>query len=263
MKRVMIAGISALALLLPAPKAKAGGIPVIDVAAIGQMIQEFQQELKDYAKQIEQLQALREQIANQIRQINELKAQVKAITGSRGLSALLNGDLEQAARLTLDRQVNGLIREVGLGNIAVMTEGQMSVSVDPEGIATELLGHLGLSLEELQTLSQSEEMHDRGTAAQASTGVVLSVMAQDAHDRAGEAVSRFEELIAAIDAQEDIKGSTDLNTRVTAELGFMLVEMIRLEATQASALGTQAVIAARDREAQSRALVYDRPEDDQ
>ena len=43
----------------------------------------------------------------------------------------------------------------------------------------------------------------------------------------------------------------------------MLVEMIRLEATQASALGTQAVIAARDREAQSRALVYDRPEDDQ
>ena len=263
MKRVMIAGISALALLLPAPKAKAGGIPVIDVAAIGQMIQEFQQELKDYAKQIEQLQALREQIANQIKQIAELKAQVEAITGSRGLSALLNGDLERAARLTLDRQVNTLIREVGFGNIAVMTEGQMSLNVDPEQIAMDLLGHLGLSLDQLEALSQSEEMHDRGTAAQASTGVVLSVMAQDAHNRAGDAVARFEELIAAIDEQADIKGATDLNTRVTAELGFMLVEMIRLEATQATALGTQAVIAARDREAQSKALVYDRPQDDQ
>lgn len=263
MKRFALTAGLALALWAPALPGKAGGIPVIDTAAIGQMIQDFQQELKDYAKQIEQLQALREQIANQIKQINELRAQVEAVTGSRAISALLNGDLERAARLTLDRQVNGLIREVGAGNIAVMTEGQLSVTIDPEAIATEMLDNLGLSLEQLEALSRSEEMHDRGTAAQAGSGVVLSVIAQDAHARAGEAVGRFEKLIAAIDAQADIKGSTDLNTRVTAELGFMLVDMIRLEATKASALGTQAIIAARDREAQSKTLVYDRPRGDQ
>ena len=44
-----------------------------------------------------------------------------------------------------------------------------------------MLDNLGLSFEQLETLSRSEEMHDRGTAAQAGTGVVLSVMAQDAH----------------------------------------------------------------------------------
>ena len=62
MKRFALTAGLALALWAPALPGKAGGIPVIDTAAIGQMIQDFQQELKDYAKQIEQLQALREQI---------------------------------------------------------------------------------------------------------------------------------------------------------------------------------------------------------
>ncbi len=256
MKRIILGTAIALSMAVPANRVEAGGIPVFDGVGLGQLIVDFQQELKDYAKQIEQLQALREQIANQIKQINELKAQVAAVTGSRGLSALLNGDFEKAARLTLDRNVNSLIREVGLGNIAVMREGKLSANLDPEVVADTVLGPLGLSVGELERLAKSGSAYDRGTSVQASTGVVLSVMAQDAHERTKAAVERFEDMIAEIDAQPDIKASTDLNTRVTAELGLMLVDMIRLEATQASAMATQAIVDARDREAQSKALVY-------
>lgn len=256
MRRIATFGIAVALAFAPASLAKAQGIPVIDTAAIAQMFTDFEQELRDYAAQLEQLQALREQIATGLEQLQELEEQVTAITGSRGLSALLNGDFERAARLTLDRQVNSVIRDVGLGNFAAMNEGRLSVTVDAEMIAGEVLGTVGLSVTEIDRLSRSVDRGDWGTAAQASTGVVLSVMAQDAHERAGETVGALEQMVDTIDLMDDIKGSTDLNTRVTAELGFALVELIRLEATRASAEGQLAVIAAADRQAQSQRFVF-------
>ena len=53
MKRFALTAGLALALWAPALPGKAGGIPVIDTAAIGQMIQDFQQELKDYLSEVE------------------------------------------------------------------------------------------------------------------------------------------------------------------------------------------------------------------
>lgn len=239
-----------------APASRASGIPVIDAAALTQMIVEFQQQLRDFATQTQQLNELRTQVQQHIEQLQELRAQVEAITGSRAISALLNGDFEQAARATLDHGVNTLVSEVAGGNIQILMDGRLAPGVDPEGIANQLLTSLGLSVPTLEELSRSDQMHDRGTATQAASGVVLSVQAQDAYGRANEAVGRLEELIGAIDAQEDIKASMDLNTRMTAELGFVLIDLIRMEAGIAHAIATEAIVKARDREAQSRFLVH-------
>jgi type IV secretion system protein VirB5 len=61
--------------LVVSPVASAGGIPVIDAAAI--------------AKSVEQLVQMKTQIDNQIEQIGQMKAQIKSLTGTRNLGNLL------------------------------------------------------------------------------------------------------------------------------------------------------------------------------
>ena len=244
--------IIAAAFCVAAEDAAAQGVPVVDSGALMQLAAQLEQQLRDYETQLEQVATLRQQLETQLRQLAEIQAQVRAVTGTRGLSALLNGDLEQAARGAMTKNLNDLVREVGAGNFLYFAEGRIAGGIDPERVAGDLLRTLLLDPGRLADLSRSPNGQDRGTALRAGSGVVLSVAAQDAHGRAEEANARFERLVEAIDEQEDVKGAVDLNTRTTAELGFLLADLVRLEAAGASALGTAALVDARDREASAK-----------
>lgn len=237
---------------LAAAETEAQGVPVVDSGALAQLAAQLEQQLRDYETQLEQAATLREQLGAQLRQLAELQAQVRAVTGPRGLSALLNGDPEQAARAAMTKNLDDLVREAGAGNFVRFDEGRIAGGIDPGHVAENLLRNLLLDPGRLADLSRSPNGQDRGTALRAGSGVVLSVAAQDAQGRAEESNARFERLIAAIDEQEDVKGAVDLNTRTTAELGFLLADLIRLEAAGASALGTAALVEARDREASAK-----------
>lgn len=255
----LLAAVSTLsvALALPGHQAAATGIPVFDGASVTQLIAEFQQQLKDYEKQIEQLQTMRASLEEQIKQVEELRRQVSAITGSRAISSVLNGDIEKAARQVFAHNVNGAISEVMGGRIEVLTtDGNLAPGVNPEGLARDMLRRLDFDLDELAVLSASESPQDRGIAHEMATGVVLSVAAQDAAVRAENGLGAITDLVDRIDTMPDIKGSTDLNTRMTAEVGFRLVELLRLTSAQATAAGNAAVVVARDREAQSKYSVF-------
>jgi type IV secretion system protein VirB5 len=81
--------------LVVSPVASAGGIPVIDAAAI--------------AKSVEQLVQMKTQIDNQVQQIAQMKTQIQSLTGTRNLGNLLKdavkdqvpdewGDIYKAAK---------------------------------------------------------------------------------------------------------------------------------------------------------------------
>ena len=245
--------------LVPGPRsAEAGGIPTIDVAQINQLLLEFQQQLKDYEVQLQQVVQLKETYQKEIEQLQELQKQVTAITGSRAISSLMNGDFEKAARQAMAHNVNMAFEKVGLGDFDILTvDGNLAPGLDPERIAESVLSRSGLIMEKIEEMMQSEDAAERGSGVMASTGVVLSIAAQDSAVRSDEAIDIVTTLVDVIDDQVDIKGSMDLNTRMTAELAFRLIEMIRLEATQTAAMGQDMIVRARDRERQSKYTIYD------
>ena len=128
MKKLLTGTALSLALvLLPVHSAHTQGIPVIDTSQIAQVIATLQQQLKDYEEQIKQLTTMQDQLTN-------MQERLEAITGAKGISGILNGTAEKAARQAasdLQSIVNGAISgngftadvdgEVGnfLGDVAV------------------------------------------------------------------------------------------------------------------------------------------------
>lgn len=250
----------ALAAALAASGANAQGVPVIDSSSIAQLIAQLEEQVADADRQLEQIRLMSEQLTTATQQLQQLTAQVNAITGGRGLSALLNGDIERAAREAMVSNLNEAMREAGAGNFGYFsTSGRFALTATPESVAADLLNSVLLDPSRLQEMSQSESGRDRGTSALAGSGTVLSLAAQDAYGRAAETNDRLETLAEAIDEQPDIKASMDLNTRTTIELGFLLNDMLRMEAAAANTLATGAIIDARDREADAKISVTDLP----
>ena len=78
--------------------AHAGGIPVIDTAAISQSVQNSVKELAEMAKQLEEAQ----------KQLEQMKASVKAMTGVKGFSDILEmGGIDPQITKTFDDLLKG------------------------------------------------------------------------------------------------------------------------------------------------------------
>lgn len=81
-----------------AVNAHAGGIPVIDTAAISQSVQNSVKELAEMAKQLEEAQ----------KQLEQMKASVKAMTGVKGFSDILEmGGVDPQIMKTFDDLLKG------------------------------------------------------------------------------------------------------------------------------------------------------------
>ena len=93
----------ALTLVITTP-ALAGGIPVIDGAAIATAEKNSLAELAQMAKQLAEAKA----------QVEQLKANVKALTGSKGFSEILNMG-------GIDPQITGTLEDLMKGNTSSLT----------------------------------------------------------------------------------------------------------------------------------------------
>ena len=73
--------------------------------------------------------------------------------------------------------------------------------------------------------------------------------AEDTYARANTSMGRVNELIGQIDDNADLKASVDYNTRMLGEIAVLLNESLRLQAAQANATGTDALLLAREQAA--------------
>ena len=201
----------------------AQGVPVIDAAAIGHLIQQFEQMQEDYEAQIDQLTTLNDQLT--------------AITGPRGMSDLLNSAADIGARAAADSPQDIVDGAISGGSVSGNTETINAVLADLRQT---------FDLEDLSALLESDIPQLRAVATQASTAMAAAATSADTYDRANEAMERVSDLIDEIDSTDDIKGSIDLNTRMLAEVVVLLNENLRLQATIANSMAADALSEARD-----------------
>lgn len=212
--------------LLPVQSAHTQGIPVIDTSQIAQVIATLQQQIKDYEEQIKQL--------------TNMQQRLEAMTGAKGISSILNGTAEKAARQAasdLQSIVDGAIS----GNAIAGNVGDMNT------IISDLKARFDFG--DLTNFDGSSVAADKAIASLAGSGLAAVATADDSYKRANAAVTRVNALVDQIDSTADLKASVDFNTRVNAEVAVLILELIRVQSAATNATGMEALHRARDGQA--------------
>lgn len=228
-KRALSGAVLSLGLALP--PAHAGGIPVIDVAGIAQMVTEYGEmlnqsgmmnaQIRNQINQIQQGLAMIEQGSDRFTQlgtqITQLQTQIQAMTGGRNLSGILDG-------------LDG-IRDLLPTDI---TGGDTSAA--------------SIRLDELMTLdglADGTALWGDGVAPTSRLAVAYIEAREKTYIEAASAETLIEgmpeieaaygALIGEIDNTADVKASIDLAARIAAENGRAIARLTHLLAISAQA----------------------------
>lgn len=209
MKKIL--SLSIFVLMSLPTSASAQGIPVYDATSYAQFLSQLEQMSQDYQKQIEQL--------------NEAIKQTNALTGSRGMGSLVNDSLESDLRRYLPntwQETMSMMNATGLSNAGIITQDKFNALLST---------YQPVKGSELITSDPS------GAAAQAldrRTGTTFAAMAagEEAFNSIPHRMETYETLLSELDDTEDMKASIDLLARISVENGFILNEMVRLNAIQ-------------------------------
>jgi conjugal transfer/entry exclusion protein len=220
-------------IILPVTNAVPQGIPVVDASQIAQVIATLQQQIRDYEEQIKQLTTMTDQLAN-------MKERLQAITGSKGISNILNGAAEKKAR-TAASNLQAIVDSAINGGSISGNAGAMNT------VISDLKERFGLG--DLNDFNASSVAADKAIASLAGSGLAAVATADDSYKRANTAVTRVNALVDQIDNTSDLKASVDFNTRVNAEVAVLMLELIRVQSAATNATGMQALQVARDGQA--------------
>lgn len=203
----------------PAP-AHAGGVPVIDVAAIAEAIKQYEQ----MVQQLEQLQA----------QLDQAKKLYSSMTGDRGMQDLLANE----ARNVIPTNWQETLAQMGGGDVTGLAK---QIRDNASRIDANLINDLLTS----GTADASRGFANSAASAQASAGTV--------YDNAAGRYARLQSLVDAIGTAQDAKAIADLQARIEAEQ-----TMLQNESIQMAALAQAADAQARIERQQVRELTLDK-----
>jgi type IV secretion system protein VirB5 len=208
MRRFLVASILATAASLATPHAKAG-IPVIDFAAVANLIQQimyWQQQISAMQKQYDQLKESKDQLTQTH----------NAMTGSRGMEQVLpTSDL---ARNYLPPSYGELMHTLN------------GSSASYAGLASQVQSIMKansiLSGTQMQALSpELRQIVEQGRQSAA----LLNGMTQNAYQSTSQRFSALQLLIDRIASAQDPKAIQDLQARIQAEQNMLTNEQTKLQ----------------------------------
>jgi len=174
---------------------------VVDVGAIAQLIQ--------------QLQTMERQLATSRGQLLSAQQALQAMTGDRGMENLLGGTQRNYMPTNWAQLINAL-------------QGQRTGTY--AGLSSSVQSHVAanavLSPQQLATLSSSDQQQ---IEAARQWSAMQQAVTQEALANASGRFAAIQTLIAAIPTAKDQKASLDLQARISAELGMLQNEQIKLQ----------------------------------
>lgn len=192
--------VASLLAFTPASAPRAVGIPVIDVAALTQLLQQMQYWLQ-------QIQLMKNQL-------DQAQQAYRAVTGPRGMQNLLAGSL----RNYLPPDWNQMI---GVLNNASATYNGLAAQVQAAMNANAVLSSGQLAA--LSPRQQQILVKGRQSAA------LVQVMSKTAYENTGQRFGAIQQLINAIGAAGDAKAIADLQGRISAEQAMLQNEQTKLQ----------------------------------
>ena len=192
--------------------------PVVDIQAIGQLMQE--------------LQTLRQQLQVAQAQLLQAKQALQSMTGPRGMEQLLSGTVRNYLPASWSQLANAL---QGSGDYSILAS-------DVRGTISANAVLSASQLSELSPAGQQQMQMSRQTVA------LRQAIAQESLANASDRFAAIQSLIAAISTASDQKAILDLQSRISAELGMLQNEQTKLEVLAQAAVAFDAANAQRERE---------------
>lgn len=226
MKRILASTVLGLALLLSSAPARAG-IPVIDVAAVAQLIQ--------------QVMYWTEQIQHMVTQVNQLRQTYQSISGQRGMGQLLA--LTDAARNYLPEDIGPLLDGIdGAAGAYAGVSGQIQSILNANAV---------LSPQALADLTPEQRalIEDARRAAAS-----LQSLSRTAYGQTSRRFAQLQSLIGQISATDDQKAILELSARIQAEQNMLANETNKLTALYQVAQSQELARAQQMREHSVRAV---------
>ena len=193
---VLLAAFSALGV----PKPAHAQFAVIDVASLGQLIQ--------------QVSTLEQQVATARSQLSQAQSEYAAITGSRGMHLLLTG-------------VNRNYLPANWGELSQVMSGASArfpaLSAD---VSARVTANAVLTPAQVASLSPTQQAQ---LAAARQSPALLQAIARAALANSSDRFASLQQLISAIGGATDPKASLDLTARITAEQGMLQNEHTKLQ----------------------------------
>jgi len=191
---------------------------VIDVQAIGQLMQEVQ--------------TLQAQLQVARAQLLQAKQALQSTTGPRGMDQLLGGITRNYLPTDWSQLASALQGSGGYSTLASEVRGTISANAV-------------LSPSQLSALSPADQQQI-GAARQAAA--LRQAIAQEALANASGRFAAIQSLIAAISTASDQKAILDLQSRISVELGMLQNEQIKLHVLAQAALALDSANTQRERE---------------
>lgn len=173
---------------------------VIDVSAIGQLVQEVQE--------------LRQQVATARSQLSQAQSEYAAITGNRGMQLLLPG-INRNYLPTNWSQLSQVLTGVSGSYPVLATE-----------VSALMTANAVLTPAQIAALSPTQQAQ-LTTARQSSA--MLQALARSTLSNSSDRFTSLQQLITAIGAATDEKASLDLTARIAAEQGMLQNEATKVQ----------------------------------
>lgn len=201
--------VAAFALTAAVGSANAG-IPVIDVAALAQAVQQVLAWGQQYEQMVQQIQQMEQQYA-------QLQTTYNSMTGSRGLGTILNGSLDQAARRYLPAEAS---------DVAHLASGVVSG-----------YGSLQSTIAGFKSSVSSMPSTTFGTGTNAANALVAKInslatqkaLGESAYTSAAQRTADLENMIATIGGADDPKAIAEMQARIGAQQALVSNENAKLQ----------------------------------
>jgi len=198
--RSLVAALLVAFFAVGAPKPAHAQFAVIDVASIGQLVQEVSQ--------------LEQQVATARSQLAQAQSEYSAITGGRGMQLLLSGTV----RNYLPTDWTSLSQ--------VMSGSSGSYPTLAASYAALVSANAVLTPAQVAMLSPDQQAQ---LAAARASPAMLQATARAALANSSDRFTALQQLITALGGAADQKASLDLTARITAEQGMLQNESTKLQ----------------------------------
>ncbi len=209
-RHFLAVAVASLLAFAPMGTARAQGIPVIDVAALIQLIQQLQY-------WVQQIQLMKNQV-------DQLQQSYAAVTGPRGMQNLLAG----SPRNYLPSDWNQM-----LGVLDNATPTYSGLSSQAQAVMN---ANAVLPSRDVRALSPSQQQI---LAQGRKAAALLQVMSRTAYQNTSQRFAAIQQLINAIGTAQDAKAIQDLQGRIAAEQAMLQNEQTKLQVLYQSAQADQ------------------------
>ncbi len=234
---------SALCAGLALPNMSSAFVPVKDPISLAELTKMVASAKEQIRQLLSQNLKLDDQTLKMIAQLKELKSIHDQLKDGFDLNDLLAG-----------LSLGSLIDDLGLGDLAGKIEsaknGNWEEALGVDAIngtpVTDYIEKIyqdaGISSARVDELAKSGEKSKERIADGATTSAMTSAAAERATEQTTASLVRTKELVDKIDDASTLREAMDLNTRMTAEMVFALVNLANMEAILTVAVGQMGVL---------------------